>query len=64
MPLYRYRTLGSCADSGGGRGVDVAILGVRTVVTDLRRPARHGRRAVRCPLRTVYGRRVHGGAAP
>jgi hypothetical protein len=59
VPLYRYRTLGTCADAGRGRGLETAVLTARTVVENVRRAARHGRRAICCPLRTIY---EHGDA--
>ncbi|MCL5799623.1 MAG: hypothetical protein M1574_05985 [Gammaproteobacteria bacterium] len=54
IPLYNYHVLGSCTDAGSGQGLDVAITVAQTTVVNTRRAARHGRRAICCPLRTIY----------
>jgi hypothetical protein len=58
VPLYRYRVLGTCADAGLGRGLEVGITIAQTTIENVRRAARHGRRAVCCPLRTIYEMRT------
>ncbi len=54
IPLYRYHVLGNCGDANGRRGLDVAVTVAQTTIESARRPARHGRRAICCPLRTIY----------